>query len=260
MKTSTQIQAVSFSLLLASLAASCGGARSFLALDEKDERSKPIANPFGSMYPGPTYDSSAPVVVRSKKGDRAVEFEIPARDSEVSEWVVPVSPQGRGPASVGGSEASAATAGGSGSDYGSRRPSSVDREIQRQMPQTPAEEIAERRELEQEMGLAVVEEDLPKGDRSYLGSVDRIKSLFRERRYEAALLEVEELMKEHPTDPRLHAMRGTLLDRLGYGDLARQSWAQSLKLDPSNEPLRRFLDRRGERTPAAAVSTGGGSR
>ncbi len=253
MNTRKQIRAVSLSVLLMGLQSSCGGAKSFLALDDQDERSKPIANPFGSLYPGPTFDSSAPVVVRSKRGDRAVEFEIPARDSEVSEWVVPMGPQGRSPASAEPGEA----AGRGSEDYGSRRPSSVDREIQRQMPQPAPEQAAERRELEQEMGLQAVEEDLPKGDHSYLGSLDRIKGLFRERRYEAALLEAEELMKEHPTDPRLHAMRGTLLDRLGYGDLARMSWAQALKLDPTNEPLRRFLDRRGERVPAAALPAGG---
>ncbi len=222
-----------------------------MAIEGEEDRSKPISNPFGTLYPQPTFENSAPVVVRSKKGDRAVEVEIPARDSEVSEWVVPVSPQVRAPASAEGDRGAQAV------DYGSRRPSSVDREIQRQMPQSPAEDIAARRDLESDLGLQAVEEDLPRGDRSYLGSLDRIKNLFRERRHEAALLEVEEMMREHPTDPKLHAMRGTLLDRLGYADLARQSWNQALKFEPSNEPLRRFLERKGERVPASVVSGGG---
>ena len=234
-------------------ATSCGGVKSFMAVDSLDDRSKLIANPFGDLYQSPSFEQSAPVVVRSKKGDRAVEVEIPARNSEVSEWVVPVSPQGRSAAS-GEAEARTQT-----NDYGTRRPSSVDREIQRNMPASPAEDVAARRDLESEMGLQAVEEDLPRGDRSYLGALDRVKNLFRERRHEAALLEVEEMMREYPTDPKLHAMRGTLLDRLGYSDLARQSWAQSLKLDPSNEPLPRFLERRGERAPASAMSAGGKS-
>lgn len=227
---------------------SCAGIKSFLAVEEQADRGKPIENPFGSMYAGVPEDSGKALVVRSKRGDRAVEFEIPTRGSEVSEWVVPVDPQQ--PRTTDAARAA---------DYGDRKPSSVDREIQRQMPQLPGEDVAARREIELELGLQPVEEDLARGDKSYLGALDRIKSLFREGRFEASLLEAEELLKEHPTDPRLHEMRGTLLDRLGYADLARQSWAQSLKLRPANEPLRRFLDRRGERAPAAVRSTGGQS-
>ena len=228
---------------------SCSSLKSFLAVEEPEQRGKPIENPFGSMYSGAPDDSGKALVVRSKRGDRAVEFEIPTRGSEVSEWVVPVDPQ-----QAKQSESTRVM------DYGDRKPSSVDREIQRQMPQLPGEDVAARREIELELGLQPVEEDLARGDKSYLGAIDRIKSLFREGRYEASLLEAEELLKDHPTDPRLHEMRGTLLDRLGYADLARQSWAQSLKLKPSNEPLRRFLDRRGERAPAAARSSGGQSQ
>jgi tetratricopeptide (TPR) repeat protein len=226
--------------------------KSFLAVEEQAERGKPIDNPFGSVYPGAADDSGKSLVVRSKRGDRALEFEIPARGSEVSEWVVPVDPQQAQGAEREASKGSA--------DYGDRKPSSVDREIQRTMPQIASVDAASRREIEGEMGLRASEEDMPKGDKSYLGAIDRIKSLFREGRYEAALLESEEMLKEHPTDPRLYEMRGTLLDRLGYADLARQSWNQALKLQPSNEPLRRFLGRRGERLPASAGATGGHSQ
>lgn len=231
----------------------CAGVKTFMALDEKDDRGKPIQNPFGVMYPSAGGDGGGPVVVRSKSGDRALEVEIPSRNSDISEWVVPVGEPGQGKAAV--AQAGAVR------DYGDRKPSSLDRDIQRRMPQLASEDVAARREIEYEMGLQPVEEDLPRGDKSYLGALDRIKSLFREGRYEAALLESEDMLKDHPTDPRLHEMKGTLLDRLGYADLARQSWSQSLKLQPSNEPLRRFLDRRGVRMPAAVDATQeGGTR
>ncbi|MFN7685060.1 MAG: hypothetical protein ACK5QT_06575 [Oligoflexia bacterium] len=233
-------------LALLGILSACSSLKGLLAVEEEGERSKLIANPFGSLYPQPTYDASAPVVVRSKKGDRALEVEIPAADSAVSEWVVPISPQARATPEV-------------RTDYANRKPSAADREIQREMPQPDAQEVAMRQDLETEMGLQAVDEDLAQGDRSYLGALDRIKSLFRERRFEAALLETEELLKEHPADPKLHAMRGTLLDRLGYLDLARQSWSQSLKLDPSNESLRRFLDRKADRLPAGKEIKGGNS-
>lgn len=228
----------------------CAGVKTFMALDEKDDRGKPIQNPFGVLYPAAGGETGGPVVVRSKKGDRALEVEIPARNSEISEWVVPVGD----PAQAGVADAGPKPA----RDYADRKPSSLDRDIQRRMPQLASEDVAARREIEAEMGLQPVEEDLPRGDKSYLGALDRIKSLFREGRYEAALLESEDMLRDHPTDPRLHEMKGTLLDRLGYADLARQSWAQSLKLQPSNEPLRRFLERRGVRMPASAQSVQGG--
>jgi Flp pilus assembly protein TadD len=124
------------------------------------------------------------------------------------------------------------------------------------MPDLPAEVLAARREVETELGVAPTEEDLARSDKSYLGAVDRIKLLFREGRFEASLLEAEELLKVYPMDSRLHEMRGTLLDRLGYADLARQSWRQSLKLKPGNEALRRFLENRGERAPASESTKG----
>jgi len=226
--------------------AGCSGARTLLALEDQEDRGKPIQNPFGAFYPTASTEGKGPMVVRSKRGDQAIEFEIPTHGAEVSEWVVPFSQE---------KKTDTAATETTGREYADRKPTSIDREIQRGMPKPPAEEMSARRELEGEMGLRPTEEDMVRGDKSYLGALDRIKGLFKQGRLEAALLESEDMLRDHPTDPRLHEMKGTLLDRLGYADLARQSWAQSLKLQPSNEPLRKFLDRRGVRQPAQSGET-----
>jgi len=233
-----------------------------MALPEEPAHSGPIENPFGALYPragegsGSSTDPEAakPVVVlRSKKGDRAIEVEIPANDPSVSEWVVPV---GTNPDHA-QAQNSAGQESKSIQSYADRRPSAADREIQRTMPEPSSQMVAARRDIETDLGLAATEEELAKSDKSYLGAMDRIKVLFREGRLEASLLDTEELLKTYPMDPKLHEMRGTLLDRLGYSDLARQSWRQALKLRPSNEPLRRFLERRGERIPASEAGVKG---
>lgn len=52
------------------------------------------------------------------------------------------------------------------------------------------------------------------------------------------------MIKIFPTDAKLYEMRGTLLDRLERKELALRSWNQALRFDPSNQRLRKFLERK----------------
>ena len=81
-------------------------------------------------------------------------------------------------------------------------------------------------------------------DESYLAKVDVIKQLFRGSRYEAALIETDSLIKLYPTNAKLYEMRGTLLDRLGYPDLALRSWKQALEFEPRMLSLKRLIEKR----------------
>ena len=127
--------------------------------------------------------------------------------------------------------------------YRDRKPSIADREIASTLPTTLSENEAARADIENQMNLTSAGEP-PRRDRSYLAAVDRIKQLFRKGRFEAALLETDELLKDYQTDPKLYEMRGTLLDRLGKTELAIKSWRQALRFNPRNESLRRFVERR----------------
>lgn len=226
----------------------CASVRSALAIDGNAGASAPIHNPFGEQYAnGGGGDRSQNMILRTKKGDRAVEIELPRDAQTMTDFTIPVSPAfqdaaQRDPAS-GGAEA----------PYVKLPPTMADHEITRGFPQgtAPAQE-GERRAIEEGLGLMPTEDSIPNTDQSYLGALDHVKHLYRQGRYEAGLVEIDGLIRQYPTSPKLHLMRGTLLDRVGQSDLAVKSWNQALRLEPKNASLRRFVERREQKRSVAS--------
>jgi len=205
-----------------------------------DEKVKPIANPFYAYRGGVNGDPSQNIILRTKKGDRSVELELPGDAQSLSDFVLPVSPAfrdtGRSPASE---EASI------DETYKDRAPGYSDREITQTFPQGLAEDEGKRREIEKGLNLTPSDDSNPtEGSPSYLAATDRIKQLYKSGRFEAALLEIDEIIRQFQTDGRLYEMRGTLLDRLGRRELALKSWKQALRFEPKNQSLRRFIERK----------------
>ncbi|MGK5087286.1 tetratricopeptide repeat protein [Bdellovibrionota bacterium FG-2] len=243
--------------------ASCSTLRSLFALDSgKKQASAPIENPFGEYYPGAQAELHQNMILRTKKGDRSIELELPKSHQEMSDLVIPVNPafnDGRSaafsssisPSTVTGPEMS--TDGLIDESYRARAPGLSDRELTQAMPTNLAEDDAKRREVEQSMGLVPSDTGVPVRENSYLAAIDHIKQLYKYGRIEAALLELDELLRLYQTDPKLYSMRGTLLDRLGKSELALKSWNQSLRFDPSNNGLKQFIERRQQRTPAGGT-------
>ncbi|MBY0471169.1 hypothetical protein K2X30_08385 [bacterium] len=222
---------------------SCSTFKSAFALNQETGRTGPILNPFES-YSAQEDPRKENIILRTKKGDRAVEVEIPGAAANMTDFVVPVSPaftadNGRAPASYGGGDAM-----GVDESYRDRKAGMSDKEITHHFPQGPAENREMRDDVEGTLGVQASEESLRDQDQSYLASVDRVKQLYKYSRYEAALLETDDLLRKFPTDPKLYAMRGTLLERIGQHDLAMKSWAQALKMNPANQSLKKFLDRK----------------
>jgi tetratricopeptide (TPR) repeat protein len=239
---------------------SCSSVKSMFAMDPPPATSGPIQNPFGELYPASGAKEKDNIVLRTKKGDRAVEIELPGGDQSMTDFVVPVSPAfrdgGRGLASVPGAMSAP------DDSYKQVKPTAVDREITGTFPQVHREDENKQREIEQGLGVVAAEDQQPEADSSYLAAVDHIKQMFKGARYEAALIEIDQLLHQYQTDPKLYEMRGTILDRLGYTDLALKSWTQALRFDPSNLPLKNFVDRRAAKRGIAASapsSTGGAS-
>lgn len=232
----------------------CATMRQIFAVDPTGGKPKPISRPFDDYY-GADKEPQQNIVLRTKKGDRSVEVELPGSQAAMSDFQLPMSPAfrdggaagGRGPASVGSPED---VVGSSEADipYEENRklraPSSVDHEITKTFPQGLPEDEVRRRELEQSLSLVPEEDGIPRGESSYLAGLDQVKSLYKRGRYEAALLGVEDMIRQYQTDPRLYEMKGTLLERLGQLDLALKSWKQALRFKPKDEPLRRFIDRK----------------
>jgi len=159
---------------------------------------------------------------------------MPNEGRDITEVVVPVNPHfkdtERSPASYG--------------NLGNMKATMSDREITSRFPNNAVDGGETRNELEAQMGLIPSERDRPEPDSSYLNALDNIKQLYRVGRYEVAILETDRMLKEYPTDPKLHEMRGTLLDRMGQTDLAMKSWKQALKLSPGNRSLQKYLEKR----------------
>lgn len=79
------IRAAGLAALGAVLASSCA---SILGR----EKTKPIQNPFGDVYPGAAADPNQALILRTKKGDRSVEVQMPGSAAQMSDFVIPVSP------------------------------------------------------------------------------------------------------------------------------------------------------------------------
>ncbi len=222
---------------------------------EDVEYGKPIADPFGD-YRGSPGEAGQAVTLRSKQGDRTLEVEIPASGHELGQVQFPMLTQSgsgsRGIASIGGTSPLAARDPKGG-------PSFSDREIVKAFPTLGAEEDEKRRQIEGDLGLKAADSDESDSDRSYLASIAIVKDYFRENRFEQALLETDALLRVYPSDPRIYEMRGTLFERLGYGDLAIKSWEQAIHLNPGNLSLQRYLERK-RRMPASVPSNKGGSQ
>lgn len=220
---------------LASFVSSCA------LITPQEEKIQPIENPFGDFYSA-TKALRQPVILRTKKGDRSIEVELPETNREITDFVVPMSPEFKNMDSA----RNPASAGTSNYDYGydERKPTIADREIEQTFPRGKPEDEWKRQEIEKNLGLAATEESASESDTSYLAQMDKIKQLYNMGRFEAALLEIDPMIRVYPTNPKLYEMRGTILDKLGYLDLALRSWNQALEFSPSNESLRKYIDRK----------------
>ncbi len=259
-QSSLPSRAESVALLLSLSLVLCGSSIQGCATPGAKEANRaPITNPFPYDwgYEGKSNNRES-VVLRTKKGDRSVEVELPGDTASFSDFTVPVSPAFTDGHALRRNQGAYSSE--NDSAWRDQKPTFSDREITSNFPKGPAS-ASVRNDLEHELGVLPSEDSVPVQDTSYLAAVDHVKGMFRGGRYEAALLEVDELLRLYPTDPRLHQMRGTLLDRTGQPELAMRSWAEAIELDPSNQGLKKFVDRRrsiramGTRLPAAESKT-----
>ena len=218
--------------------------KSALGLNNKNESNRPISNPFGDFSKNES-DRYQGVTLRSRRGDQTVEVQLPGNDNNITNFEVPLSPgllRGKTGNSRNFDES-----------YSANKAGITDREITGSFPQGNPDDNYRRAQIEQGLGLTPSEGKINHNS-SYLAQVDKVKQLYKLGRYEAGLIEIDQMVREYPTNPKLYEMRGTLLSRLGYEKLAISSWSQALKLNPKNKSLQKFVGRRRnliERRPAS---------
>lgn len=221
----------------------CASMRSVLAADSSSADHKSIHNPFGDFYSTRASEpSDQQMILRTKRGDRSVEVQLPRYSgNDMTDLVIPAFPTDAPNTS------SAGNAFNPDNTYKDRAPTATDREITSRFPQGDPRDLAERTQIERGLGLKESDSGVPERDLSYLASIDHLKQLYKAGRFEAGLIETDDLLKRYPTDPKLYQMRGTLLDRLGKTDLAVISWKQALRFDPTNRSLAGFIEHKEKR-------------
>jgi tetratricopeptide (TPR) repeat protein len=83
----------------------------------------------------------------------------------------------------------------------------------------------------------------PGAKKSYLLTLARVKDLYRTRHYELGLVELVDLERQYPDDEHILSMKGSLYERLGNKNLAREAWQEALRLNPFNLAVLEALQR-----------------
>ena len=81
----------------------------------------------------------------------------------------------------------------------------------------------------------------PLPQKSYLAGLAKISEMYASHRYELALIEAADLGQQYPKDARIEKMKGSLYQKLGKTELARDAWKKALELDPSDTTVAEAL-------------------
>ncbi|MEQ1878393.1 MAG: hypothetical protein ABL958_17250 [Bdellovibrionia bacterium] len=69
----------------------------------------------------------------------------------------------------------------------------------------------------------------------------RAQELIYKKQYQAAVVELDKIIKDKPEIVQAHVMKGTAYFLLNELPSATEAWKKAMKLDPGNEDLTRFL-------------------
>ena len=204
-----------------------------------------IAYPFdGNNKPIGREPSEERFIIKSTTGNSEYSIEIPgaAKDYDI---MIPLA-------------AMDAVGAGSGEDRGGTpkeiaNPASTDREIVSALPRIENRLPGDTAMMDGAFGVG--SKNGPSQSPSYTLSLAKINALYKNRKYEYALIEINTMLGFYPNSPQLHKMKGTVLVKLQNFTLAERSWIRALDLAPEDVTLRRGLDRLQQRMSLARKQT-----
>lgn len=103
-------------------------------------------------------------------------------------------------------------------------------------------------ELDRDLGLTPSEKS--ESSPSYISTMQEIKALYKDREYEAALVETNEALRSFPKSAKLLTMKGTLHQKLNNIELATAAYERAFAIEPTKkleaqiEHLRSVLEER----------------
>ncbi|MCX6117140.1 MAG: hypothetical protein NT027_06340 [Proteobacteria bacterium] len=114
-------------------------------------------------------------------------------------------------------------------------PVSTDKELVNSLPSISKTHGEDLSILDAAMGVGSPEGPIQAP--SYTLGLARANQYFRDRNYDLALMEVNNLIAFYPNSPKLLKMKGTLLLKTGNQELAAKAWQKANRLAPSDKAL-----------------------
>lgn len=193
---------------------------------------------------GEDRDDGDRFIIRSAVGAREYSIEIPgaARDYDVQ---VPL-------ADLGESDDDVLTG---------KRPKSLsnpvttDKEIVSALPRLERDRATDTALMDSAFGAGGA--DGPRQAPSYTLGLAKVNDLYKARKYEFALVELNTLLVFYPNSPKLHKMKGTVLVKMRNLPLAELAWIKALELDPRDKSVRAGLERLQRRIVQSGASPSG---
>jgi tetratricopeptide (TPR) repeat protein len=194
--------------------------------DELDPLQGTITYPFVETNPLGKNGPVEPIVIKSNVGDAEYAVSIPVNISEF-EIELPI-------------EELIKAAGEKNRDLKDiPPPMHADRQIVESFPQIEEKHPIKSRLVDRAFG--VVENEKPKQPRSYLLGLSKINDLYKRRKFEYALIEIDNLLVEYPNSVKLYKMKGTVLIKLGNIRLAEKAWLKATDMAPDDTQIKRSL-------------------
>jgi len=122
-----------------------------------------------------------------------------------------------------------------------QNPQLTDRELLSTMPGPSQDQERDRSMLENAMGVGAPEG--PEQGPSYSLGLAKVMQLYKNRDYEYALIEVNQLLAYYPNAARLYKMKGTILTKTGDLQLAEKAWLRAAELDPTDRATQKGIER-----------------
>ena len=197
-----------------------------------------ISYPFvGETRPLGKTNPRQPFVVRSAVGAREYTVEIPDNSAkyDIQIPVAELTPAGDQPFA-------------SSSFPGDRRqvnPTNTDKELVSALPDLEKTKSGKTGMLDAAFGVGRPEG--PVQSPSYTLGIARVNHHFKNRDFELALVELNNLLAFYPNSPKLLKMKGTLLVKTGNRELAMRSWQRALDLSPNDMALKTSINRLNDR-------------
>lgn len=178
--------------------------------------------------------SKRPIVIKSAVGASEYTVEIPddASRYDIQIPLAELSPAGTSPTALSSSQPGL-------------NPATTDKELVAALPSLAKSKPGETAVMDAAFGVGTPEG--PVQSPSYSLGIAKVNQYYREKNFELALVELNNLIAFYPNSAKLLKMKGTLLIKTGNRDLAMKSWQRAYDLAPNDSALKRSIDRLNDR-------------